>query len=370
MIRNLFYNEEKSLIFIQYKKCGITLTILSIKKLKTKMNIPVSIRIKDFFSGQFRKKIILTLGVFSLPSFLIYPITSSDIEVELKIESGYSIRDIEEKVFENDNQISRLDWQNVQVPQIGLNFDMRLKKVGFAGILKTMIPIKSGILEDYDYLSSSDKIITNYSKHDIYVDKDYELQLKIYLQNNLIEDTYYLNPFIRLTYNNFKITARDGFLQYPEVNGSEWDGSEKKLYLTGEIISYEQSIFLPNFGFKNILRFNNFYTLTISGSYSPFIFVDSLDSHYLRLIQFYDVMNDGFGGDIEAELIYTPKIKDNCFSMYLRSSYNFYKANGTTSSDIIGVKSGGFTKETNGGSGTSSKNFNFSFGIIINTDWW
>lgn len=245
------------------------------------------------------KKIILSVFLLVVLNCFLFSENSSIFGFSYETGVGLKTGSVEELVFEDEIQISKLLWKQQCVPQFNIECNIKFYSIFIRAKYSTVIPIKSGFLEDFDYLTQTENVISHYSMHDLYTDKDYSFSGQIGYNINIVRKKYQLLPFIGITYQNRKFTAQDGYLQYPVISGSNWTGDEVKTFLTGTVITYEQSIWYPYFGIENKISFGN-CSVGLSISYYPYISVDSLDSHILRLAQFYDSMKGSWGGKVDC----------------------------------------------------------------------
>lgn len=289
---------------------------------------------------------------------------SSDFQWNISVGLGIKSGESDELVFENGKKISLLKWENPYLPQINIKNQMELNNLVFNMEYATGVPLKTGKLKDYDYLTGNIGSISHFSEHNLYVDKNYSINTDLGFK---IECKEIINivPFIGVSYLNCKFSAQDGYLQYPLVSGSSWTGEEEKEKLTGTVISYEQSIFLPLFGVKFCLKPNKKIQIGIEGSYYPFIRANTLDSHFLRQVQFYDIMKDGKGGKIELWFITYPFKMNSDIKINVSFLYEKIVCKGQTSSAKIGTDSTGFVITENTSSGLDSSNFCISVGMIL-----
>ena len=254
---------------------------------------------------------------------------------------------VNELVYENENQISKLVWDQSMSPQFGIDINFKIWRFFIKTQQINSIPIKSGYLEDFDYLTSNANEISHYSKHDSYLDKDFSAN-----------------------YQNRKWSAQDGFLQYPLIEGNPWTGNEPKQSLTGTVISYEQSLWYPYFGLENIVHINSSLFLGILAFYYPYVSIDSLDSHFLRSKQFYDIMRDGSGVKIEGWLVIMPFKTQKSVGIKIAANYENFSSYGNSSTNNIGINNNKFIQSDIVSSGTKSTLFSYSLGFIFNPTIW
>lgn len=281
-----------------------------------------------------------------------------NVETSAGVKSGK----IEELVFENSKQISKLVWKQSLIPVVGIDLSFEFFSLKLRNSLITAIPVKTGFLEDFDYLSETDDVISYYSKHDNYLDKDFTISSTLIYSIQVVNNKYTLNPFLGVSYQNRKNTAQDGFLQYPDTGILEWTGNEEKKEVAGPVISYEQSIFYPYLGLENTLLFSNLISV-LSISYYPYMNINSRDSHVLRLVQFYDSMQGGYGYRIGFSF-FSNLLRNNYFDIKMEAFYHYFCCYGSTASNGIGLYDREFILTENAGSGTTSSFFVITLGIV------
>ncbi|HTO16465.1 MAG TPA: omptin family outer membrane protease [Edaphocola sp.] len=277
---------------------------------------------------------------------------------------------VNELVYENENQISKLVWDQSMSPQFGIDINFKIWRFFIKTQQINSIPIKSGYLEDFDYLTSNANEISHYSKHDSYLDKDFSANAQISFKIKVNKKYYDIYPLIGVTYQNRKWSAQDGFLQYPLIEGNPWTGNEPKQSLTGTVISYEQSLWYPYFGLENIVHINSSLFLGILAFYYPYVSIDSLDSHFLRSKQFYDIMRDGSGVKIEGWLVIMPFKTQKSVGIKIAANYENFSSYGNSSTNNIGINNNKFIQSDIVSSGTKSTLFSYSLGFIFNPTIW
>lgn len=278
---------------------------------------------------------------------------------------GIKNGNVQELVFEDKTQISKLIWNQSISFQVGTDIDLRIWRFFLKMNLNTSIPIKCGDMEDFDYLTPNTNKISHYSKHDAYLDKDFYITTYLSFRIHINKKHYSLFPLAGFTYQNRKWSAQNGYLQYPILSGQPWKGNEPKENLTGTIMSYEQAVWYPFVGIESKILINNKWSFGLIGFYYKYICIDSIDNHFLRLKQFYDIMRDGNGGKIEGWVIFKPIKYNGNFGFKISFNYEYFKAYGNTSYNNIGINKHPFIQSNNFGSGTKSSLFSLTFGVII-----
>ncbi len=282
------------------------------------------------------------------------------LETNLLLQTGV----VDELVFENNLPLSKLKWRQYVTPLVNITYNARLSSVFLKSQVTSAIPIKSGILEDFDYLSFSDTV-THYSKHDLYVDKSFSFDVQVSYRFKLTQKIN-IHPLVGFTYQNRKFTARDGYLQYPNV-GEPWSDTLPITPLSGSSISYEQTILSPYVGVENILIFNDLM-VNAGLSFFPFVYVDALDNHYLRQVQFYDEMRGGYIFSLTTSLVMP--ISDTNYGLKFGLDYEYFRSTGKTGMNDLGVKQNDFILSQNSTAGTISNLFRVSVGFVLNPNFW
>ena len=91
----------------------------------------------------------------------------------------------------------------------------------------------------------------------------------------------------------------------------------------------------------------------LSISYFPYMNIKSMDSHVLRLVQFYDSMQGGYGYRIGLSF-FSNLLKNSYFDIKLEAFYHYFCCYGSTSSNGIGLYNREFILTENAGSGTTN----------------
>ncbi|GMO33870.1 MAG: hypothetical protein Ta2F_09840 [Termitinemataceae bacterium] len=241
-----------------------------------------------------------------------------------------------EYVMQHDKTISRLDWEENWIPVISVGGQINVFNFFAGGSLNYGIPRKSGILEDYDFLLEDSNAISHYSRHDAYLDKDFAVSIKTGYTVKVRK--WQFAPAIGFLYRTRKWTGTDGYTQYPS-DGGAWVGNESKQQVIGTVICYEQSIKHVFASIKIAYTINSNFEVNLDGNFYPYIWAQSLDSHFLGAKQFYDNgMNGGIGGTIGISGLYYVNTTKNRFAVKLNVAYETIgKLKGDTASSSIGA---------------------------------
>ncbi len=306
--------------------------------------------------------IVCTLSLFGI-------IFSSDAKIyDFSLETNFNAQMgvVNELVYkENGDVLSKLAWKQYITPQINLIYNARVNSVFFNAQLTSSIPLNSGIMEDFDYETSVKDAVTKYSIHDLTVDKSFAFKLHVAYRFN-VTNSYKIQPLVGFSYQNRMFTAHDGYYQYAP-DGQLWDESLSKVALTGAGISYEQTIMYPFVGFENIFYVKD-VICNVSLSFFPYIFVDALDNHYLRTLQFYDKMRGGTVLNVGTS-VYVP-FKKNDFGLKFGIGYEYFTSKGTSAYNNLGKENHDFITLSGSSSGTNSNLFKITVGFVLNPKFW
>ncbi len=146
-----------------------------------------------------------------------------------------------------------------------------------------LAPNKFGSISDYDYYSLGQ--VSQYSKHSNHTDNDFSFYFDFgYL---LKISNLSIIPSICGKYQFRKNSAWDGYLQVQET-GFTWTEEENKQNVVGNVISYEQEIFIPFFSIQTKYKLNEEFSILGTLKYSPYFFANCTDCHHIRNIEFFD----------------------------------------------------------------------------------
>ena len=274
----------------------------------------------------FQKSRIFILYIILIGSFKAL---GNDFSYIINPSIGFAFDRTNELVYSNSIKESELIWTNFYPVLIfENNFSYRNFLLDF--VLTSAIPVELGNMQDFDYFLDNSGKISAFSDHNSILSKNYSFLFCIgycfKIQN------YSLSPFVSAGYQNIKFESDDGYLQYP-VDGKSWTGNEDKEYLNGTAISYEQQIYSLSIGFKARFLIKKI-NLCLTSLYSPFIYSNAIDNHFLRLTQFCDTFSNGFAFNTTLD-IYCPLIKHRLIKLSIK--YKYFNANGDSRVNDIGI---------------------------------
>ncbi|MDR1108024.1 MAG: omptin family outer membrane protease, partial [Spirochaetaceae bacterium] len=117
----------------------------------------------------------------------------------------------------------------------------------FAGAsIKYGLPLKTGVMEDRDWMAAKGGYLTHYSRHDAYSNGALLSDLSLGFSFSFFE-ALLLKPGIRFSYMYFSWSAQDGFTQHTSNSGGDyppWDSGITKSPVSGSGILYSQHWFV------------------------------------------------------------------------------------------------------------------------------
>ncbi|MDR1177085.1 MAG: omptin family outer membrane protease [Treponema sp.] len=133
--------------------------------------------------------------------------------------------------------------------------------------------------------------------------------------------------------------------------------------LFGDLINYEQIIWMPLLSAEFKYHLQD-WTFGASGAFFPYVWADSLDTYFLRQVQFYDKMSGGIGGSCTVFVNYT-NAKFNYISFGFSGSIDIIRnTTGKTSAGKIGAVENEIKKSSDS-SKFESENRNVEFTVKL-----
>jgi outer membrane protease len=234
---------------------------------------------------------------------------------------------------ETDNKESELLWDFKPLPYIGLDIKYSWLKPEnkwglFAnGLIKFGFPYESGVMEDRDWLiSSNPNWLTNYSVHDNKTETailmDFNLGVSF-----LIFQKFLLKPYLSYHYMHFSWTASGGSILY--ARNSIYDPVYSYYYpSTKNVATYEQTwhIFSPAISFYG--EFNRFFDIEIAFEATPLIWCLAKDNHIDKNWLITD--NPIYGIFIEPSVLFSYKPMDHFVLSFSFTYRDINKSRGDT----------------------------------------
>ncbi len=298
----------------------------------------------------------------------------SNFSYFVAMSTGVEFGDIRELVFQPTGSgekklLSELQWQHLFSSYIEASSSFRYKKFFFDLKLRTAIPSRVGEVYNSDYLIPDSPAKTNFSMHENYLDKSFSLFFmgKFPLK---LHSKWIVLPSIGLSIENKKWSAMHGYKQYSPINNPQAITDETpKVPLYGNIISYDQLIIYPVIGVENQIEISKNIILNLGTFIYPYIYINAVDSHYLRNREFRDSMHGFLGIRTTIETTVFPFKNNQDIGLTFSTSYEKYQANGDTTLAEIGELEGsnilGFYKN---GAGSSNSFFTMAIGVAFYPD--
>jgi hypothetical protein len=183
----------------------------------------------------------------------------------------------------NSKYYSQLLWDYKPLLYIGLdlNYGPRFPwaNSGFNASLglKYGLPLKTGIMEDRDWLSYTGDYLTNYSRHDAFSSSTFIANLSLGYSWTFI-NRFWLGVYGEFSFSRFSWKSMDGYTQYVATD-SPWTPNLPKNYHSGPAINYSQNwiIFAP--GISAGVTLSKYFALSIFGAVTPLIIGICRDDH-------------------------------------------------------------------------------------------
>jgi outer membrane protease len=216
-----------------------------------------------------------------------HSVPAEDFSLEVQSRVGLLYGLTKELVFWGSHIISELDWRFQPVLYTGAALSVQTRWGFSAGIdVRSAFPWRSGYIGDSDCLNyrEGDFRQTHYSQHDCYTERAVILDARLGWVFRL-GSAFSLEPFGAFGLMQFKWTARDGYLQYPEQSDppyDPWSPSLVKRPVSGTGIVYEQTYLIPAAGLSARAAFAGRFDAELRFVFSPYLFCSDLDNHVQR----------------------------------------------------------------------------------------
>jgi outer membrane protease len=222
--------------------------------------------------------------------------------------------------------LSELQWEIKPLFYIGsfLQFSQSnpIEKNGFYSklTLKIGFPTESGFMEDRDWLATENNL-SHFSKHTNTTNNTILFDISLGYSFSILS-TIVITPLFGFHLMYYDWIAEDGYVQYAK-DGNTWNNSLPQIPSKGSVVGYSQTWKILSFGLSIKYPFLKRFILEGSFLYSPFIWVDTIDNHFLRNtegIRFYDKIERGYllEPSLAFYIIFNQKIK-----LHLNASYRY-----------------------------------------------
>jgi outer membrane protease len=254
------------------------------------------------------------------------------------VTAGALIGQSEEIVYKNayknaykytgkDDMLSQLLWDLKPMAYLGsaLSFSRSNPLSGPGAALdlsvKFGLPLKSGSMEDRDWLNSNDpEQLTNFSTHDAYLEGG---ALLLDFSGGIaipIKSVVAVKALVSLSYMQFSWAGQNGYGEYLKFDfskngyGDEWERKD----FNGTVITYDQAWLIISPGIGLFWPLGRVLSLDFHFFISPWIYAGDEDHHVARNIRFNDYMRGGLYVEPGLDIAFTP---NRFFSLVLRGSW-------------------------------------------------
>lgn len=233
---------------------------------------------------------IAVLAAFAVPAL------GAQVILETSTSTGMLFGTSRELVLSGAYVVSQLDW--AIRPLVIAGSELRVSTPsGFHASIQVCsgIPGNTGRITDKDFLNY-DGEVTHYSEHDCFTEGALLLDARIGHEFAL-EEKFAIEPFAGVSVMRFKWTARDGYLQYPPHSSypyTPWDPqTTPKVPVYGTGIVYQQTWYIPMAGVRAGIGFGERFVAAVELGFSPYLWMNDLDNHELRLVDFQGTLYGG-----------------------------------------------------------------------------
>lgn len=260
--------------------------------------------------------------VLAIPFFSIFASVYATAEIKktyfsLSVEPLIGVKNgqvneyvfLKEPIYDCD-KLSELNWEIKNEFYSGLKLNGSYKNVFLEAGFTAGFPLKCGTMKDSDWLNnnisasvtetSGHDYKTHYSESHNYIDYDISASLKTGYSFKLPElkkISAKISPFFEFEYQLFKFTAKNGTGWYGnETDGyyAAWndEGNRSIKYFSGDVISYKRQNFIFWLGGSIAFNLPKDFSVGAGFKFSPFVYSESIDCHYLRELYFLDIVSD------------------------------------------------------------------------------
>lgn len=260
------------------------------------------------------KRLFITF-VFLLSAIFFNNISQAQAQVDsfhedgswhLSIEPLYGIRygTLGEYVYYSDNSndiLSYLEWDIKPLTFAGIKLEGGWKGINLKASVNFFVPSACGRMADSDFLqdyytdNGNRSVKTNYSEHENHLDAgiafNIELSTKFYPSSK-----FSIAPVIGLDYQYLSLYAENGTAWYGTNSFNAWDDVNNRTVtkFSGRVIEYKRYELYTWLGVATEFKpFQKLY-FGLSLFISPYTHIEGIDSHLLRSIYFFEIMEDCF----------------------------------------------------------------------------
>jgi len=214
----------------------------------------------------------------------VYAISyAGSMHLETITGAGFSQGIIGEYVYYDNRTLSRLNWNIGNLwyyhYSVALQYEYLFTEIQVQGGINDRI----GTIDDSDWGDDNNPTVkTHYSKHDNYLEKYASYNGNIGFESR-INDVISLKPYIGFLYKSIKMSARDGYIEYPP--------GSPKVPVYGVGIIYEQRYYIHYIACEGKYKIHDSWAITAGVAISLFARASDIDNHVKRDLDFYDDFN-------------------------------------------------------------------------------
>ncbi len=203
--------------------------------------------------------------------------TSSNLDnIYLKTEVGIGVLQgtVGEYVYSNNRKLSQLNWNINSLWYTNVLLALQYQQF-YAGVqVQNGFTARVGTIDDSDWADQNNPgVKTHYSEHDNYLERYCSYNANIGFESAITDNTY-LKPHIGLLYRSIKMSARDGYLEYPP--------GSPKVPVYGVGIIYEQLYYIPYVALSSEINITEKLGIIAGLSFSLFAYAQDIDNHVKR----------------------------------------------------------------------------------------
>ena len=302
-------------------------------------------------------------------------------EFSLSVEPVFGVRNgqIDEYVFlkecdYDDDKLSELNWDLQNEFLYGAKIDANLKRFFVNTQFSLGIPRKSGSMIDSDWMNAEVsnaedyQYKTCYSHHTNYLEKDISFSIDIGYEFEIFKSnplSFNLKPSLGFSYNSISFNGEDGYGYYGTVSTpylEYTDENAKEEPFSGDVISYERKTYIFWLGFDSELDFSDAFSVSTGFQISPYIFAESIDTHWLKRTLYGDKTPGCFSAfkwNIAETFMFTPRL-----SLVLDFSWLYVRVL-RGDSYYKNITESAYTKNPSADGGAGEHYFDFSLGFCV-----
>jgi outer membrane protease len=234
--------------------------------------------------------------VIAALAILRAPNVSAQVSLEVSTSAGVMLGTSREIVLDGSYVLSQLDWAMQPLFFTGSELRASTPEGMRASLeVRSGVPGRTGRITDKDW-ANYDGVLTHYSEHDCFTEGALLADARVGWEFTRGEK-FSIEPFAGFSLMRFKWTARDGFLRYDPAVGFPYPAydpvTSPKFLVFGTGIVYQQTWYIPVAGVRGTLRFSDTMDARFQLGFSPFMWMNDLDNHELRLLDFWGYMSGG-----------------------------------------------------------------------------